>query len=327
MAAIGADCTVTALGVRSLEIDFTGADADEDVSQLWVNPSDVTVTTGSAVSAVTTATETDGVSGEFLVNDTTSGNQMYPSVAMSANDDAVVTWTSYGQARPTSDPSDIFNDSATYIGTTIRRRKGTSTPRRSRSPLATSDFHITLVNLTGMTASEIALAYEAAQRWEDVIVGALPAATLPDGTTTTGLVIDLSGVAIDGIGNILGQGGPDMFRPNTGLPGSFIPYHAKVSLDIADMQTELADGTLLDVMTHEMAHCLGFGTIWQQLNLVTGAGTADPEFIGKNAVAAYNQMQILGMNARASGLFMTRRPRPACPWRIRAARHRRRPLA
>ena len=87
------------------------------------------------------------------------------------------------------------------------------------------------------------------------------------------------------------------------------------------MQTELADGTLLDVMTHEMAHCLGFGTIWQQLNLVTGAGTADPEFIGKNAVAAYNQMQILGMNA-SSGLFRTRRPRRVCPWRIRAARAR-----
>ena len=40
------------------------------------------------------------------------------------------------------------------------------------------------------------------------------------------------------------------------------------------------------------------------LNLVTGLGTADPEFVGKNAVAAYNKMQILGMDTSttASGV-------------------------
>ena len=143
---------------------------------LWVNSANVTVKTGTAVSAVTTATATEGDSGEFLVNDTTSGNQMYPAVAMSDNGDAVVTWTSYGQPRPTSDPSDISTIRLHTSTRQTRPRKGTSTPKRSRSPLATSDFHITLVNLTGLTAAEIALAYEAAHRWEDVIVGALPAA-------------------------------------------------------------------------------------------------------------------------------------------------------
>ena len=71
----------------------------------------------------------DDASGEFRVNDTTAGNQMYPAVAMSDNGDAVVTWTSYGQA---STPESAFAPGAT---------KGTSTPKRSRSPLTTSDSH------------------------------------------------------------------------------------------------------------------------------------------------------------------------------------------
>ncbi len=306
LAAIGADCTVTALGVRTLEINFTGTDADRDLPLMWVDSANVVVKTGSAVTAVTTATETEGNSGELQVNDTTAGNQMYPAVAMSNNGDAVITWTSYGQPRSAdSDPLveigyNATNDSPTE-GNIYAKTLSLPAP-------TTSAFHITLVNLSGLTAQEIAMAYEAAQRWEDVIVGALPVETLPDGTATSGIEIDLSGVAIDGYGGVLGLGGPDLFRPNTGLPGSYIPYHAKVQLDITDMQWQLADGTLLDVMTHEMAHCLGYGTIWQQLNLVTGLGTADPEFVGKNAVAAYNQMLIPGMKvlgmdpATASGV-------------------------
>ena len=66
------------------------------------------------------------------------------------------------------------------------------------------------------------------------------------------------------------------------------------------MQQMLADGELLDVMTHEMDHCLGFGTLWQQFNLVTGLGTNNPEFIGKNAIAAYQQMYVLGMSGSPS---------------------------
>ena len=102
LAAIGADCTVTAIGTGSLDITFVGADAATNEALLWVNPSNVTVTTGVAATAVTTATETEGNGGEFLVNDTTAGNQMYPAVAMSDNGDAVITWTSYGQ--PSTDP-------------------------------------------------------------------------------------------------------------------------------------------------------------------------------------------------------------------------------
>ncbi|MFP6771902.1 MAG: leishmanolysin-related zinc metalloendopeptidase [Alphaproteobacteria bacterium] len=50
-----------------------------------------------------------------------------------------------------------------------------------------------------------------------------------------------------------------------------------------------SEGTLWDdIVVHEMLHSIGFGTIWSYLNLLSGAGTSDPRFMGANAIAAYN---------------------------------------
>ncbi len=293
LAAIGADCTVKAVTTRTLEITFSGGDAGTNEALLWVDSSKITVTTGSALGAVATATAVDGDGGETLVNDTTSGNQMYPDVAMSNNGNAVITWTAYGQPRPITDPSDPNWGFGTYVGVQDSASEGNIYAKTLSLPAPPSDFHITLVNLSGLTAEEVAMAEVAAQRWEAVIVGALPIETLPDGTVTDGIQIDFSGAALGGYNGPLGLGGPDLFRPAP----SYIPYHATVQLNTFFLQQWIDEGALLDVMTHEMAHCLGFGTIWQQLNLLQGAGTADPEFIGKNAVAAYNQMIIPGLIA------------------------------
>jgi hypothetical protein len=45
-----------------------------------------------------------------------------------------------------------------------------------------------------------------------------------------------------------------------------------------------ADGSLVSVITHEMAHVLGFGSIWDQLGLRQGAGGANPTFTGADAM-------------------------------------------
>jgi len=42
------------------------------------------------------------------------------------------------------------------------------------------------------------------------------------------------------------------------------------------------------VIEHEMGHVLGVGTLWQTKGLLVGAGTANPQFIGAQAVAQYN---------------------------------------
>ena len=47
-----------------------------------------------------------------------------------------------------------------------------------------------------------------------------------------------------------------------------------MQFDTADLATMEANGSLVDVITHEMGHVLGFGTIWTDLNLLTGADKA-----------------------------------------------------
>ena len=95
--AIGADVTVTAASATKLVVTFVGTDTCRDVSLLWVSPADVIATTGNASTAVTIALIVDGASGQFVVNDTLAGDQMYPDIAMSDDGSFVITWTSYGQ--------------------------------------------------------------------------------------------------------------------------------------------------------------------------------------------------------------------------------------
>ena len=56
-----------------------------------------------------------------------------------------------------------------------------------------------------------------------------------------------------------------------------------------------ANGSLLNVIVHEIGHVLGFGTLWQAKGLLTGVGTSNPIFTGAQARAAYNAL--FGTNA------------------------------
>jgi hypothetical protein len=103
--------------------------------------------------------------------------------------------------------------------------------------------------------------------------------------------IDAEGVAIDGPGAILGQAGPVDLRP-----GSFLPATGVMSFDTADLAQMESDGSLVNVIVHEMAHVLGFGTIFDRLGLITGAGGNDPQFTGAGAIREY--ATLLGSGAR-----------------------------
>src|SRR6266540_3624406 len=66
--------------------------------------------------------------------------------------------------------------------------------------------------------------------------------------------------------------------------------------DLAQME---ADGTLRDVITHEMGHVLGFGkTIWGFRQLLNGAGTTNPAFGGRDAMAEYRTLRGGGRRRR-----------------------------
>ena len=136
--------------------------------------------------------------------------------------------------------------------------------------------------MRGLTVSQQAIVQDAVARWEQVIVGDLPNAVY-NGRVVDDLSIDVSAGTIDGPGGILGGANADRFRS-----GTLIPFHGTIQFDSADLAQMEADGTLPDVVLHEIGHVLGIGTIWQARGLLTGAGTSNPRFTGPQATAEYN---------------------------------------
>jgi hypothetical protein len=99
------------------------------------------------------------------------------------------------------------------------------------------------------------------------------------------LLIDVVARPIDGPGDTLAESEPDSFRR-----GSRLPIHGTLRLDSADLASMEATGQLYEAALHEMAHVLGFGTIWEDLGLLSGAGTANPLFLGARASAEYGAL-------------------------------------
>jgi subtilisin-like proprotein convertase family protein len=129
-----------------------------------------------------------------------------------------------------------------------------------------------------LTNSQKALFSRAAERWSEVIVGDLPEAKLPDGRTVDDLVLFAEARNIDGPGAVLGQAGPTHLRFVSNLPIAGV-----MAFDAADLAAMEADGSLLDVILHEMAHVLGVGTLWDLHRLLVGSGTSNPRFTGAQA--------------------------------------------
>lgn len=154
----------------------------------------------------------------------------------------------------------------------------------------TSPFSIEVRFLGGLTATQKDAFKKAADRWTKVIVGDLPP-VLVDGEVVDDLLILAQGVAIDGVGTILGQAGPTRLRPSNAGAAAFLPAKGTMSFDTADLAQMEKDGSLVDVITHEMGHVLGIGTIWTNKKLLKGAGTKNPTFRGKRAMAEFGALR------------------------------------
>ena len=98
------------------------------------------------------------------------------------------------------------------------------------------------------------------------------------------------GTAIDGPGNVLGQAGPSRLRPANAGAAAFLPATGDLQFDTADLAAMEADGTLNDVITHEMGHVIGIGTIWTNKKLLKGGHTNNPTFHGANAMREYGAL-------------------------------------
>ena len=162
---------------------------------------------------------------------------------------------------------------------------------RARALAATgSPFTITIRFGGGLTARQKAAFRAAANRWTRVIVGDLPRQRV-GGQVIDDVLIIAQGVPIDGPGKILGQAGPTHLRPASAGAAAFLPARGVMSFDTADLTRMQADGTLRDVITHELGHVLGIGSIWARKGLLKGAGSRNPTFAGPRAMEEYRRLR------------------------------------
>ena len=153
-----------------------------------------------------------------------------------------------------------------------------------------SPFTIEVRFMGGLTEKQKKAFRAAADRWTRVIVGDLPS-VLVDGEVVDDVLILADGVDIDGPGRILGQAGPTHLRPKAAGASAFLPAKGRMSFDKADLKQMEQAKTLNDVITHEMGHVLGIGTIWSFKELLKGATTDNPTFAGKGAMKEYKALR------------------------------------
>jgi leishmanolysin len=160
----------------------------------------------------------------------------------------------------------------------------------------TSPFTIEVRFLGGLTQKQKNAFKFAAKRWSTVIVGDLPSVKV-DGEIIDDVLILAQGSAIDGPGKILGQAGPTHLRPKTAGASAFLPAKGTMAFDTADLAQMEQAGTLKDVITHEMGHVLGIGTVWKLKKLLKNGGTSNPTFVGKGASKEYGKLRGSGATA------------------------------
>ena len=140
-------------------------------------------------------------------------------------------------------------------------------------------------------------------RWTQVIAGNLPALqmdipagackdedgnALVDHPAVNEMVDDLLVYvqidSIDGPGKVLGSAGPCYIRSSSRLP-----VFGVMRFDRADLNLMDQSGLLGDVILHELAHVIGFPSIWKEAlhNLLQGGGTSNPYFTGRSGVSQF----------------------------------------
>lgn len=155
-------------------------------------------------------------------------------------------------------------------------------------------FNITIRFAANLPTAQVQPAIDAfnaaASNWEKVITGDLTdvAPTNFNGCDGAGpvgsiddVLIDVSVRPIDGAGGVLGSAGWCGRSGTTARAGA-------MTFDSADVGAWLAQGKFDRVVTHEMGHVLGIGTMWNNTPYLDTSSPTDPRFTGPKAVAAWN---------------------------------------
>lgn len=134
----------------------------------------------------------------------------------------------------------------------------------------------------GISEEIKSLFHAVSAQWEQVInqrwLMVLPEEGIPV------LQISVGIKPLDKVGGILGQAGP------TRLGYDRLPDRGMMEFDLWDVSEMQKNGSLFSVIKHEMAHVLGFGTLWKFAGLLMGAGTPNPTYGGQKAIEEYSKL-------------------------------------
>ncbi|WP_420461542.1 Ig-like domain-containing protein [Candidatus Palauibacter sp.] len=169
-----------------------------------------------------------------------------------------------------------------------------------RTLVAPAGFDIDVSFASSVSASARNVIRRAVSTWEGVLANSELSDVRFDRQITCGglttnevvgtvdeLLILFDAESIDGPGGNLGYAGPCTVRSSNSLP-----IVGLVVLDSEDIDRIPATTGLLDVVIHEIAHVLGFGTLWEIFGLLGDPSSvtpgADTHFTGAGAIAAFN---------------------------------------
>ena len=204
-----------------------------------------------------------------------------------------------GTTTPTSYTARLTVEDGTHPGVVATRAFQVA-------PGPTESFDIILRGLDELGTAEATAFVAAEVRWQQLITtgipdfsgdlsSCLPAGTEPLGGPVDDVVIDIAIADLGGPGGVLGEAGPTCVNTANELT-----IHGVMTFDQADVPTMLAEGSFQRVVLHEMAHVLGFGTLWDETpfggvrKVVLGIGGSNPRFNGSRAVAEWSRLGGIG---------------------------------
>ncbi|HUH11669.1 MAG TPA: Ig-like domain-containing protein [Longimicrobiales bacterium] len=273
--------------------------------------------TGSAVSFTATARAGDPAGLVKIVGDNAvaaAGNPASPRPTVQVVDQfgnpvegVTVTFAvSSGGGSVTGAVQVTGSDGMAQVGSwTLGDGLGTQTLAASAPGVAPVSFTVTAVvsaynidvrYVTQPTTKQRQEIEKAVARWQQVIVGDLPAyqaniaanscvggiSTPAINETVDDLLIFVDFTAIDGPGGAIG--GANFCRQRDGWPAV-----GALMLDTADLAYMDSLNILEDVVIHEIGHILGISSGgWGLHGLLTGAGSSDPYFTGPDAIDAFH---------------------------------------
>ena len=173
---------------------------------------------------------------------------------------------------------------------------------------AVYDIELEHVTASLLTVSQREAFEEAERFWESAITANLSWSTLrrsslaqcltnndmsgdvPADRVVDDLLIYVEIKEIDGRSGVFGGAGPCQIREGNSLPAVGVMF-----FDIADLDSMEANGQLGETIVHEMAHVIGFGTLWSHLGLLQDSARADrsanTHFTGEAAKAAFDEIR------------------------------------